>query len=303
MRVLINGLPHFSEILVKDLKEFDASNTYVFCDTYTSKWGKLKYMLNLPFSKVVISSNGVSDPSVSLSLALKWKKKMIMQWHGSDVIIAMDRLKKGTIHKEFIQASEHLISAPWFREELKGLVDNCVDAPISYTRDVGNDQVYERFSVITYFPEGKEVFYGWQFIQEFAQNNPDVEVKVVGNTGKGLKASKNVSFLGWIKQEELMEEMRKTPVFLRLTEHDGKSVMVSQALGVGCEVVWTNRMGHCHYFSRQEKLEKTIHEIHKLVKTRNMNPNQESIQFAQESLSREFVMKHFVAELKKIING
>jgi hypothetical protein len=47
MRVLINGLPLFSERLAKDLKSQDPTSTFLFLDTYNSKWAQLKFMLQV----------------------------------------------------------------------------------------------------------------------------------------------------------------------------------------------------------------------------------------------------------------
>jgi hypothetical protein len=47
MRVLINGLPLFSERLAKDLKSQDPTSTFLFLDTYNSKWTQLKFMLKV----------------------------------------------------------------------------------------------------------------------------------------------------------------------------------------------------------------------------------------------------------------
>jgi hypothetical protein len=53
MRVLINGLPLFSERLAKDLKSQDPTSTFLFLDTYNSKWAQLKFILLLPFADLV----------------------------------------------------------------------------------------------------------------------------------------------------------------------------------------------------------------------------------------------------------
>ena len=49
MLVLVNGLPYFSKNIVADLNEFDDENTYVFCNTYESKFAKFKFI----FTKIL----------------------------------------------------------------------------------------------------------------------------------------------------------------------------------------------------------------------------------------------------------
>ena len=119
MRILSNGLPFFSRKLAKDLNAFDEENSYVFYDTYYSKWEQFKFLLALPFAGAVLSSNGVSDKSKSLDLALFFRKKLLMQWHGTDVQLAVERQKNNTINRKYIDAAQHIVSAPWFVDELK----------------------------------------------------------------------------------------------------------------------------------------------------------------------------------------
>ena len=118
MLVLINGLPLFSKRLAKELKEFDSSSNYIFCDTYNSKLQQLKFLLLLPFADVVISMNGVTDASGSLDAVMKLKKKLIMQWQGTDSLLAMERFKNGSIKREYIESAFHFVDSPWLFDEL-----------------------------------------------------------------------------------------------------------------------------------------------------------------------------------------
>ena len=86
MRVLINGLPLFAKRLADELQKYDPQSSYIFLDTYNSKWAQLLFFIYLPFSDCVISMNGVTDNSGSLNLVLKWKKKLILQWMGTDIL-------------------------------------------------------------------------------------------------------------------------------------------------------------------------------------------------------------------------
>ena len=86
MKVVFTGLPYFTSKFVKDLKSFDKKNTYVFCDTYTSKLDKIKFGIHAINADLVISINGVTSESGALNLALKYKKNILLQWQGTDVL-------------------------------------------------------------------------------------------------------------------------------------------------------------------------------------------------------------------------
>ena len=91
MKFLFNGLSLFGRKLVKDLAAFDSRHSYHFYDTYTSRLDQLKFICALPFADAVVSINGVSDPSGSLNAVLAMKKKLILHWQGTDVMLAMQR--------------------------------------------------------------------------------------------------------------------------------------------------------------------------------------------------------------------
>lgn len=303
MRVLINGLPYFGKKVAKELNEFDRENTYIFLDTYYSKWDKIRFLLNLPFCKAVISFNGVSDRSGSLDKVLSRHKKLIMQWHGTDVSLAVSRNKNGTIYKEYINNARHLFSAPWFQDELKEVVPNGIYAPFSYVDHFGNDQKYDKLSVLSYIAKGREEFYGWSYLLAAARDLPNVEFVIVGSDGKGIEVPDNVLFLGWVDENKMIELYKSHPVFVRLCEHDGKAFSVSQALATGAEVIWNYPLEGVHQIElSSEALIDAISRAFQQVISRKMSPNQENIKFASEELSRDKVFSHYTSQIKKLLN-
>ena len=60
MIILIVGLPVFTHKISNDLNEFDKSNKYIALNTYYSWKDKVLFFLLLPFSRIVISFNGVT---------------------------------------------------------------------------------------------------------------------------------------------------------------------------------------------------------------------------------------------------
>lgn len=303
MRILVNGLPFFSRKLVKDLNTFDKENSYVFYNTYYSKWEQIRYLLALPFAGAVLSSNGVSDKSKSLDLALFFRKKLIMQWHGTDVQLAVERQKKNTIYRKYIDVAQHLVSAAWFVDELKDVISPVAYVPFGYVEAEGNSKAYEHVSVLTYLAKGREQFYGWDLIVKLALEKPDLRITVVGSDGIGFDYPENIVCTGWVDEVKLMKLMQTHSIFIRLTEHDGKSISVSQALGVGCEVIWTYKMEMCHHVSlNPDEIIRKVHEVKMLVESRNLMPNQDNISYAKRELNRDAVMRNFVVELKKLLN-
>jgi len=302
MLILINGLPHFSRIMADDLNEFDAANKYVFLNTYESKWSQILFLLLLPFCGAVISFNGVTDKSKSLDWVLRFKKKLIMQWQGTDVSIASIRQKNGKINRKYIDYSTHFISSSWFKDELIGVCDTSVYAPFSYVKEVGNDSNYKNVSIFSYIAKGREEFYGWKELIETATVHPELNIRIAGTDGEGLIFPKNVTCLGWISETDFQKELKKNAIFVRLTEHDGKSLSVAQALARGCEVIWTYEFDCCHTIQKEtNSLNEKIDELVERIKNRNLLPNYENIEFTENNLQRKPVMSNYCSTLKKYI--
>lgn len=304
MLVIVNGLPYFSEKIVADLNEYDRDNKYIFFNTYYSKWAQLKFLLTLPFCGAVLSFNGVSDNSNSLNWVLRFKKKLIMQWHGSDVELAIQRHKTNTINRNYIDNASHLVSAPWFSNELKGIIDQVSYAPFGYVTEFGNKQKYGEISILTYIPKGREEYYGWREVEELAESLPEFNITVCGTTGENLKQHNNIQFLGWVSEKELLNLMKKHSIFIRLTEHDGKAITVSQALSVGCEVIWTQPFEHCHFIKKNASdLILSVHKSIEIISKRGYLPNEESILYAKKELMKDAVMANYLRILKDKLNG
>ena len=118
MRILLVGLPYFTERLYHDLVAFDKENKYYRLDTYYSKKDRLKALLLIPFIDVVYSINGTLGKSRAINLALKKKKRVMMTWVGTDVSKAK---LLANVNQSFVRNVEHYCEVDWIQEELKEL--------------------------------------------------------------------------------------------------------------------------------------------------------------------------------------
>ena len=303
MLVLINGLPYFGKMIAKELNKRDQLNKYVFLDTYYSKWDKLKLRLLLPFSRAFISFNGVSDRSGSLDLVLKKRKKLVMQWHGSDVKIAIERKREGQLYAPYIDNAIHVFSAPWFEQELFGIVDSGVYAPISFVEDFAGQHQYDAIRVLSYLAEGKEEYYGWEYIRHLAELYPTFQFTIVGTSGEQLEKIANVHFHGWVNKDLMNDLYKSHALFVRLCGHDGKSFAVSQALAMGCEVLWNYAQHGVHQVERnKESITSCFEHAIAIIEKRNFMSNQQNIQIARDELSKEQVLGQYVDQIRLILS-
>lgn len=303
MLILINGLPHFSRIMASDLNEFDTKNKYVFLNTYESKWAQIKFILLLPFCGAVISFNGVSDQSKSLDWVIKMKKKLFMQWQGTDVSIASERFKNGTIYRKYIDYATHIISSSWFKNELKEIVNKTTYLPFSYVNSTSKSHTYEKVNVFSYIGKGRENFYGWEELIALAQKYKDVSFTIAGTDGEGLDYPSNVTCIGWVDNDIFSKQLELNAIFIRLTEHDGKSISIAEALAHGCEVIWTYDFEGCHQVSKNFKaLELKFIELKDKIEKRGLTSSDKNILFVKNNLRREPVMQNYCSIFNSILN-
>lgn len=300
MIVLVNGIPLFSQRLVDDLRATDKKNKYYFFDTYNSGKDKLLFLLLLPFSKLVISMNGVTDKSGSLDWVLRFRKKLILQWMGTDSIMAMERYKNGTIYRGYIDYASNFVDSEWLYSELKSIELNPVTVPFKYGK-VQTDVVkhYKQLSVVSYVGDSRQEFYGIKQIAELAKSFSDVAFHLYGIKESIVPLTDNVICHGWQPGEIFQEALKTNPVCLRLTEHDGFSVTVIEALSFGAEVIWSLPSERTYLAQTTEEVAKVLTKVLEDVKARGMTPNEENIAYANENYNKEKIMSNYVKVLNE----
>ena len=302
MKVLISGLPLFSKRLAEELQKFDPESKYIFLDTYNSKWDQLKFFLQIPFSDVVISMNGVTDNSGSLNLVLKWKKKLILQWMGTDALLAMDRFKNKTIERKYIDYASNFVDSEWLMEEVKSIN---VEPEYLHFKSVvvkPNPTVYKRISVMSYVAENRQAFYGMERIAALAKEFPEIDFQLFGLTKSDFPITSNVHLNGWVSADEFENYLRETPIFLRLTEHDGFSVSVIEALASGCEVMMSLPFELTYLARNTNEAIEGIEQLIEKIESRGMKPNNEMMELVKTRYNPETLATNYIQKIKEIVN-
>jgi glycosyltransferase involved in cell wall biosynthesis len=302
MKVLISGLPLFSKRLAEELQKFDPESKYIFLDTYNSKWDQLKFFLQIPFTDCVISMNGVTDNSGSLNLVLKWKKKLILQWMGTDALLAMDRFKNKTIERKYIDYSYNFVDSEWLMEEVKSV--NLEPEYLHFKSLVvkPNPTIYKRISVMSYVAENRQAFYGMVRISELAKAFPEIDFQLFGLTKSDFPITSNVHLNGWVSADEFENRLRETPIFLRLTEHDGFSVSVIEALGAGCEVIMSLPFDLTYLARNINEAIEGMKQLIEKIEQRGMKPNEEMMETVKTRFNSEILATNYIQKIKEIVN-
>jgi len=178
---------------------------------------------------------------VMLAATVNRRLRCVQIWIGSDVatVVECGRLPQSTVGRRFINMFEHVAVAPWLANEL----ETCGISAVTCHLPVWNVGIPEEvppftgpFAVLTYLPEQYAEFYGQSHIRRLSVEFPNVEIHVVGAHRPSTRLPR-ARYLGQV--DDMASIYSRTHVLIRMTEHDGMSNMVQEALGFGRHVLWT----------------------------------------------------------------
>ena len=300
MKVLFTGLSYFSKKIVNELKEFDKENKYVFCDTYISKKDKLRFLAHLPSADLVVSFNGASRKSGTLDSAIFLKKKIMMQWHGSDVLSVVRHQQNGEYTSKYIDAATSYTDAIWLKESLDKLGVKAEMLHFKHVEVKHETNAFKEMGAVSYIAEGKEEMYGIDKLIFLADAFPEITFNVIGSSSDKYQNKKNVVFHGWLGLEERQKIMNRYPVYIRLTSHDGFSLSIMEALANGNYVLWNNPHEMCYVLKDEKKLVDLFEKIKTDAEKNKLQRLSVNMKWVEENFNRETVLNKYVTELKRL---
>jgi glycosyltransferase involved in cell wall biosynthesis len=127
---------------------------------------------------------------------------------------------------------------------------------------------------------------------------PEVPFTIFGTETPDFESPANIRYVGWRPAEEMAEAVRHTPVFLRLPEHDGFAFSVIEALGAGCEVIWTMPGERALHATTPEEMIRILREALAKVEARGNTPNGENRAWALAHYDKKAVLDHYIQTLR-----
>lgn len=254
------------------------------CDVQPS-WGRelLKWFFKGKWSEYkVIYHIGGTYKWFSGLLFFMTRRPVIWHWIGSDILFFRAcRGWKRVINRlsAYKWAKAHIADSPELAEELRkdGINASVVRLlPESINADV--KPLAQRFSVLSYWEEGRREFYGGDIVFKLAREFPDVEFKITGAVNEENVSFANVKFFGFRKDIAYIYD--DSTVLVRLPQHDSLSAMVLEMLARGRYVIYNKKLTGCHFARNFEEAKKALTEIMKLNK-----PNIQGAQFVKKNFS------------------
>ena len=233
-RILILGYPYF----VNRLTELGKDSAYILSGL--PKNG-LRRWLSLFRADLIYLIGGDLRPNRFYRVALLFGKKVIIHWVGTDIVEMKSWLEQG--HKFcswMLKQATHWAEVNWTAAELDQIGVNAQVVPLTPASFPENTKEFpDKFVVLTYLPPGKARFYGEDKIIGLALEFPEIVFLAVAAspTDRSSDWPLNMIPIGWV--DNMGELYREVVVLVRLTEHDGLSFMVLEALAHARHVIWS----------------------------------------------------------------
>lgn len=259
-RVYKVGLVCFDTQKKQLINMIDSKNIKIIDLNYSGNKIKRLFLIliNMVRVDIIYFGYGCNYVNMHLMVAKVYHKKVICHWIGTDTLKAKDNNNICNIQKYI---TYNLACSELIKNELKDIGINAEEVPIlPYKMEKELSKLPQEHGIISYLPQGKEDFYGIEYIKEAANSFPEIPFYIVGNKEDSLNI-KNVHFLGKISQEEMNELYNKTTILVRLPKHDGLSLMLLEALIKGKEVLYCYDFPYTKHIQNLEQLIKTLRDI------------------------------------------
>jgi hypothetical protein len=302
LKIVILGLPLFGERLAAHLSSFDPENSYSFLNTYYSKWDKFRSFFMIPRADAVFSINGSLVTSGAFDRTLKSKVPLIMNWVGTDVLLAEEAKANASYRKDYLEMAHHFCEVNWIREELEPLGINA-----KIVNFASFDKQFElkmpsseKLTVLTYIPSVRSDFYGIEMILETARELTEVDFLIAGTEALEYQPlPSNVRALGWVKNMD--EVYDRAHVSIRIPEHDGLSTFILESLARGKQVIYKYAFDHCRKAVSKEELLNELRLMKDEFISGNMKLNSGGASFIASEFNREKILGELTFKIREIV--
>ncbi len=303
MKILFIGYPHFAKRIAEELNKFDKENTYLAFDTNNCIKEKIKFFFHVFNSDIIYQFGGVFKKGGALRTALFFKKKIIFNWVGTDVLLA--KKEKDINNNILIKKTINSYEAEWIKDEFKKIIKekiHFVKSPAFMANGINCNLVFpNKFIVFTYINKHREEFYGIKEVLKLAEDFPNIEIRIAGLSNSKYKIPENVKLLGWVNN--MQKEMNDSVVFIRIPKHDGLAFTVLEALQLGKYVIRNYDFPETFYAKHYEDIKKTTTYLKEKFDKGELKINQKGIDFVKREYNREKILNEQINFFKKVINN
>lgn len=305
LRILVTGEPYFVRQLEHQLSGYLPHAVWLPELDRLSRWRKtVRLFRELLRADVWYQLHGCAGRGWNCELALRLGKPVVLHWLGTDVSDALRYFRAHPEHLPTLRRMTHWTFSPWLVEELAALGIQAEFRPFPQAKVIRYLQqetppLPETFTVVTYIPDDRPDFYGWEAILHLAQRFPHLPVRVLKAEGHfASEVPSNITFLGWI--EDPYPVLKNATLLVRITQHDGYSGMVQEALALGRYVIWTYPAPGVRQVRSETELMEQVQTLYEAHQRGTLALNLEGRSFVEKELHPRRAAERIVQGLEVV---
>jgi len=207
------------------------------CQLGTGAW--LKELRQCDYI-IVQQYRGISSFLIKrLALATLLGIPVIRKWSGTDVLLCIEDVNTlgQSVRLNNVCAKNISDTHQGIIDELRSIGITCSLAAVPLQLDWNTPLPLTRppNGVLAYLPADRWSFYGGEWVRKAIVENPDLQFHIVADDSHQLKDYPNVHSHGWT--DDMEDIWAQCGSLLRITEHDGLSRMIVEALNRGLYVI------------------------------------------------------------------
>ncbi len=294
MKIVIIGLPYFTNYLSKSLKAFAPQHQFIALDTYYKKEDKIKFFFHLFNADIVHSINGSLQQSGAFDWAIKLKKNLIFHWVGTDLTQAEKDFDQHQFVAQYLRYPHHLTDTPWYVQRLENMGVKAQFMPLKgFENNIKPKELPSQFSVLAYVSQSRAEFYGIQNIAAMAARLPQITFNMVGIESYKNPLPANVVLKGWV--ENMTDFIHNSVVCLRLPETDGLSFFVLEALSNGRYVAYNQNFELSQKCNSVDEFVQFIQSKYDLFAQGKLQADNETAKKVNALFAQSIVMQQMIA--------
>lgn len=194
-------------------------------------------------------------------------KAVVVHWVGTDVEYGVRAMHGGTASRRLVEKARHWADAPWLVEELAAAGIEATVRPLPMLIAIGEaTPMPNEHRVLIYLPMQPGAAHDVEGTLAVVEALPDLAFTVVGGYVPERQLG-NLRSEGYVT--DMASQYRAHSILLRLTNHDGLSHSVVEALSFGRRVVWTHALDGVHEVGNATEAIAALRELTRIPPTLN----------------------------------
>jgi hypothetical protein len=291
MKIAFIGQTYFAHRLSETFKKKGHTTSVYDYNNWGRKFFPSMYEIKNYDILHFISGTGLRKFIYAIFIKYYYKKIIIVHFVGSDVT----RLKTRRIFDQLnwilaIKSAHRVFCvSSWLTEEIRSYC-NAETFPLFFQKFNYEPKIMpKKFTILSYIPLSRPDFYGETYVQGLIESNPDINFIILGSNK--LRSYPNVETHSINYNINMFQYYNRTSLLLRLTEHDGLSNMVLEALSLDRNVIWTYKFPFVQTVKR---------DLNQIQNTINQLKNEKINIGASKWVKKNFVYESLVDQLESL---